>query len=87
MFSIIAWVVIGGLAGWLASIIMKTNAQMGFVANVAAGVVGALVGGWLVGLLFDIEVDPNGFSIPSLLTAVLGAVIVIWVVKVFMGRK
>ena len=87
MFSIIAWVVIGGLAGWLASIIMKTDAQMGFVANVAAGVVGALVGGWLAGLLFDVEVDPNGFSIPSLLTAVVGAVIVIWVVKFFMGRK
>lgn len=86
MGSIIAWIIIGALAGWIASMIMKTNAQMGALANIAAGVVGALVGGWVVGL-FGIEVDPNGLSIPSLLTAVLGAVIVIWVAKMLMGSR
>ena len=47
----IVWLVIGGVIGWLASIIMKTNAQMGIVANIIVGCVGAWLGGWLAGLL------------------------------------
>jgi uncharacterized membrane protein YeaQ/YmgE (transglycosylase-associated protein family) len=47
----IIWLVIGGVVGWLASILMKTNAQMGIIANVLVGVIGAALGGWLAGAL------------------------------------
>jgi uncharacterized membrane protein YeaQ/YmgE (transglycosylase-associated protein family) len=47
----IIWLVIGGVIGWLASILMKTNAQMGIIANVIVGIIGAALGGWLAGVL------------------------------------
>lgn len=49
--SLIITLIIGGIVGWLASIVMKTNAQMGLIANIAIGVVGSLLGAWLAGLL------------------------------------
>ena len=49
--DLIIWLVIGGVVGWLASIVMKTNAQMGIIANVIVGIVGAFLGGWLAGVL------------------------------------
>ena len=49
--DLIIWLVIGGVIGWLASIVMKTNAQMGIIANVIVGIVGAFLGGWLAGVL------------------------------------
>ena len=87
MWDIIGWLVVGALAGWVASMIMKTDAQMGAVANIVAGIVGALVGGWLVRNLMGASVDPNAFSIPSLLTAIVGACIVIFIVKLLMGGR
>ena len=49
--DVIIWLIIGGVIGWLASLVMKTNAQMGIVANVIVGIVGAALGGWLAGVL------------------------------------
>ena len=66
------WLVIGGVIGWLASIIMKTNAQMGIVANVIVGCVGAWLGGWLAGLL---GIAAAGFG--TYIVAIIGAVILI----------
>lgn len=86
MLSIISWIVVGALAGWIASMIMKTNAQMGALENIIAGIVGALVGGWVVSL-FGIEVADGAFNIPSILTAILGACIVIGIVKMLRGRS
>ena len=79
--EIILWLVIGGLAGWIASMIMKTDAQMGAIANIVVGIVGALIGGFLARTVFGIEVDANGFSIPSLLVAVGGAVVLLAILK------
>jgi len=70
--SFILWLVIGGVIGWLASIVMKTNAQMGILANVIVGCVGAWLGGWLAGVL--------GIATAGLMTyvvAVVGAIILI----------
>ncbi|MBE3112441.1 MAG: GlsB/YeaQ/YmgE family stress response membrane protein [Acidobacteria bacterium] len=72
----ILWLVIGGVIGWLASIIMKTNAQMGIIANVIVGCVGAWLGGWLAGRL--------GIATTGLMTyvvAIFGAVILIAVLR------
>ncbi len=78
--SIIIWLVVGGLAGWIASMIMKTDAQMGLLANIVVGIVGALLGGWLVGL-FGVEVADGALNIPSILTAILGAVVLLAILK------
>ena len=75
LVSILLWIVLGGVAGWIASIIMKRNAQMGTVANIVVGIVGALIGGVLVDLLGF--APATGFNFYSLIVAVLGAVILL----------
>ena len=51
MIGIIIWLIVGGIVGWLASIFMKTNAQMGMIANVIVGIVGSMLGFWIAGML------------------------------------
>lgn len=82
--SFIIWIVVGALAGWIASMIMKTDAQMGALANIVVGVVGALIGGWVVSL-FGIDVVGGAFRIESILTAILGSVILLAVLKAVRG--
>lgn len=82
--SIIYWIVIGALAGWLASMVMKTDAQMGALANIVVGIVGAVVGGWLLGALFGVTTNS---LLGNILTAVVGAVVVIWVWGMVGGRR
>ena len=77
LYSVIAWVVFGAVAGWIASLIMKTDAQQGALANIVIGIIGAFLGGWLFGLL---GIASGGF-LWSLLTAVIGAVILIWIIR------
>ena len=79
--GILGWIVIGALAGWLASIVAGTNAQMGALANIAVGIVGALLGGILFNMLGGEGV--NGFNLWSLLVAVVGAIILLALIKVF----
>ena len=83
--GIISWIVLGGIAGWLASIIMKRNDQMGCITNIIAGIVGAAVGGWVFSLFGGQGV--TGFNLPSLLVAFVGAVIVLAVVNLIFRRK
>ena len=83
--SIIGWIVLGGVAGWLASMVVKRNSQMGLIANIVAGIVGAVIGGWVFGLFGGGGV--TGFNLPSLVVAFVGAVIVLAVVNLISGRK
>jgi uncharacterized membrane protein YeaQ/YmgE (transglycosylase-associated protein family) len=69
--------VIGGIVGWLASIFMKTNAQMGIIANVVIGVVGSMLGFWIAGLLGLIAISP----LAGYIIAVVGATILIGLLK------
>lgn len=85
MINFILWILVGAFAGWVASMIMKADAQMGAVANILAGVAGAFVGGWLASNLFNI--DTNVFSLPGVLVAIVGAMIVIFVVQLLTGRR
>jgi uncharacterized membrane protein YeaQ/YmgE (transglycosylase-associated protein family) len=81
--ALIGWLVIGALAGWIAGKLMK-GGGFGLVGNIIVGIVGAVVGG----LVFDIlgfEMD-DGF-VGSLITAVLGAVILLWIVRLLLLRK
>ena len=80
--NFIIWIVIGGLIGWAASIVMKTDAQQGVVLNVVVGIVGALVGGWLLSPLFGTgTINQNDFSLASLIVSLLGAIILLAVVN------
>lgn len=83
--GIIGWIVIGGLAGWVASKIKGTDAEQGIGLNIIVGIVGGLIGGWLLGLLgFDVEGAGLFFSF---LTCLLGAVILLTIVNMVRGRK
>ena len=83
--GIIGWIIIGGLAGWIGSKIMKTDAQMGIILNIVVGIIGGLLGGFI---LNKAGVDVNGGGIIfSFLVALLGAVILLAIVKAVTGRK
>jgi uncharacterized membrane protein YeaQ/YmgE (transglycosylase-associated protein family) len=69
--------IIGGIVGWLASIVMKTNAQMGIIANVLVGVVGSLLGNWVAGAL---GLAPSG-GILRFVIALIGAVVLIFILR------
>lgn len=82
MMNIIIWLVVGGVLGWLASIVMKTDAQQGIILNVIVGVVGAVLGGWLLAPLFGTgTINQDNLSLPSLLVSFLGAVILLAIVN------
>lgn len=74
----------GALIGWIASMIMKTNAQMGAIANILAGIIGAFVGGY-VSQLLGMGTFGTNFTIPSLLFGIIGACIVIAIYKAVTG--
>ena len=75
--SFLGWIIIGGLAGWIASKIKGTDAQQGLLLNIVVGVVGGLIGGWLL-TLFGVQ---GGGWIFSFLTCLVGAVILLSIVQ------
>ncbi|NMO22199.1 GlsB/YeaQ/YmgE family stress response membrane protein [Pyxidicoccus fallax] len=77
--GICTWLVLGGLAGWIASMIKGTNARMGLFANIATGIVGALIGGWIASHLGGAPV--TGLNLYSLAVATGGAVLLITVLQ------
>ncbi|NLU63726.1 GlsB/YeaQ/YmgE family stress response membrane protein [Rhodococcus sp. HNM0563] len=82
--GIIGWIIIGGLAGWIGSKIMGTDAQQGILLNIVVGIIGGLLGGFLLNLL-GVDVEGGGL-IFSFLTCLLGAVILLFLVKAVTGR-
>jgi uncharacterized membrane protein YeaQ/YmgE (transglycosylase-associated protein family) len=87
VLNIILWIIFGALAGWIASIIMRTNQDQGGVANVIVGIVGALIGGWLARSVFGIAV--SAFSLSGLIVAIIGAIVLLAILRalgVFGGR-
>jgi uncharacterized membrane protein YeaQ/YmgE (transglycosylase-associated protein family) len=82
--NIIVWLLIGGLIGWAASVLMGTNNRQGIVLNVVVGIVGAFLGGILLsGLLGASTINQGNFSVSGLIVSFLGAVILLAVAKVF----
>ncbi len=81
--GILAWVVIGGLAGWLAGLITGTQGRRGCLLDIALGIVGGLLGGAALGVLGGAGV--TGLNIWSLFVATAGAVILLWAVRVLRG--
>jgi len=82
--NFILWLIIGGIVGWLASLIMRTDAQQGIVLNIVVGIVGAFLAGWLVSPLVGVgTINQHNFSIGSLLVSLVGAVILLAIVNLF----
>jgi uncharacterized membrane protein YeaQ/YmgE (transglycosylase-associated protein family) len=80
--NFIIWIVVGGVLGWIASMIMKTDAQQGMFLNIVVGIIGALLGGWLLAPLFGTgTINQNDFSIGSLLVSLLGAIVLLAIVN------
>ncbi|HEX2993219.1 MAG TPA: GlsB/YeaQ/YmgE family stress response membrane protein [Anaerolineales bacterium] len=80
----IVWIIFGAIAGWIASIVMGKNKQMGAIANIVVGIVGAIIGGWIMSAFGGQGV--TGFNIPSLLVAILGAVVLLFLVGLVRRR-
>lgn len=82
--NIIIWLVVGGVLGWLASIVMKTNSQQGMILNVIVGVVGALIAGYFLAPMVGTgTINHNDFSVSSMLVSLVGAVILLGIVTLF----
>ena len=81
----LGWIVLGGIAGWVASMIQNRDAQMGIGLNILVGIIGGLLGGWLL-TLFGVQVSGRNFVF-SFLTCLLGAVVLLWIVNAVSGRR
>jgi uncharacterized membrane protein YeaQ/YmgE (transglycosylase-associated protein family) len=81
--NILLWIIFGALVGWIASIIMGTNAEQGALLNIIVGIVGAVLGGWIMSLFGDTGV--SGFNLYSFVVALVGAVVLLGVVRAVRG--
>lgn len=82
--NFIIWLVVGGIIGWLASMLMKTDGQQGIILNVVVGIVGAMLGGWLISPLVGVgTINQDSFSLPALVVSFIGAVILLAIVNLF----
>ena len=80
--NIIVWLVVGGIIGWLASMVMNTNGQQGLFLNVVVGIIGSVLGGWFISPLVGVgTINQDNFSLPALLVSFFGAVILLAIVN------
>jgi uncharacterized membrane protein YeaQ/YmgE (transglycosylase-associated protein family) len=83
--SIIAWIVLGAIAGYLAGFLVRGDEGLGVIGHIVLGIVGALVGGFLAGVLFNADPIDGALDISSIVTATIGAVITVVVVNALTG--
>jgi uncharacterized membrane protein YeaQ/YmgE (transglycosylase-associated protein family) len=80
--------IVGGLIGWIASLIMRTDAQQGLLLNIVVGIVGALLGGWLISpLIGEGTINSGDFSVGGLVVSLLGAVVLLAIVNLFRRKR
>jgi uncharacterized membrane protein YeaQ/YmgE (transglycosylase-associated protein family) len=84
--NFIIWLIVGGIVGWLASIMMRTNGQQGLILNILVGIVGAFIAGLVLTPLLGIAtINQNNFSLPGLLVSLMGAVILLAALSLLRG--
>lgn len=81
--GLLIWLIVGGVVGWLASIIMRTDAQQGILLNVIVGIVGALLAGFVVSPMLGIATINQGVTVATFLVSLIGAVILLAIVNLF----
>ncbi len=80
--NIIIWLIAGAVVGWVASVIMKTSGQQGLILDIVVGIVGAFIGGYFISPLVGAgTINQGDFSLPALLVSLVGAVILLAVVR------
>ena len=86
--NFIIWLVVGGLIGWIASKIMRTDAQQGVFLNIVVGIVGSMLGGWLISPLVGAgTINQSDFSLAGLFVSLVGAVILLAIVNLVRRGK
>lgn len=85
--GIIVWLIMGGVVGWLASLIMGTHAQQGIILNIVVGIVGAVIGGWLIGPLLGAGSINEGITVMSIIVSLVGAIILLAILNLIQRRK
>lgn len=84
MINFIVWLVIGGVIGWVASMIMRTDAQQGIFLNIVVGIIGAALGGWLISPLVGVaSINEGAFSLGAMVVSLVGALILLAIVNLF----
>jgi uncharacterized membrane protein YeaQ/YmgE (transglycosylase-associated protein family) len=83
--SWLGWIVLGAIAGWIASMISGDNARQGWLGNIIVGIIGAFIGGLLLSVLRGGPVN-MGLDIVSFITAIIGAIILLFILRLFQGR-
>ncbi|HEX6542554.1 MAG TPA: GlsB/YeaQ/YmgE family stress response membrane protein [Ktedonobacterales bacterium] len=87
MWNVLAWIIVGGIAGWLAGLIVQ-GTGLGIIGDIIVGIIGALIGGFIVSLLLPGTFGFTGFNIGSLIIAIIGAVILLLILRaVGIGRR
>jgi uncharacterized membrane protein YeaQ/YmgE (transglycosylase-associated protein family) len=86
--GIVLWLIIGGVVGWLASLVMRRDASQGIILNIVVGIVGAMLGGWLIGPMIGApSINSGQISVGSLLVSFLGAVILLAIVNLITRKS
>jgi uncharacterized membrane protein YeaQ/YmgE (transglycosylase-associated protein family) len=84
MLNFLMWIIVGGIIGWVASMVMRTDAQQGTLLNIVVGIVGAFLAGLVLTPLFGVDtINSGNFSLPALLISLLGAIILLAIVNLF----
>lgn len=78
--GLITWLIVGGIAGWVAGMLIK-GGGFGLIGNIVIGIIGALLGGWLAGAIFNVQNAITGFNLTTLIVAILGAVLLLYIAK------
>jgi uncharacterized membrane protein YeaQ/YmgE (transglycosylase-associated protein family) len=82
MINFLMWIILGGIIGWVASMIMRTDAQQGLLLNIVVGIVGAFVAGWFLSPYFGVStINQSNFSVQAMLVSLAGAVLLLAVVN------
>ena len=82
------WIVVGALIGWIASILMRTDAHQGLFVNVVVGLIGALIGGWLIAPLVGADtIHVGAFNFPSFVVSLVGAIVLVGIVTMLRRRR
>lgn len=86
--NFIIWLIMGGVIGWLSSLIMDTDAEQGMFLNVVVGIVGALLGGWLIAPLVGSDtINEGDFSLLGMGVSLLGAVALLAIMRMIRGKR
>lgn len=83
----LSWIVVGAIAGWLAGLLVKGDEGLGVIGHIVLGLVGALVGGYVVSLVTGNDPMDGVFDISTIVTAVIGAVVLVLIAGMVMGRR